>query len=195
LFERRQKLKKRLEKYFFFFRFNARAMGDEAAFKKRKRPQLRQQSDDGADAEGSEASNTADGRGVESQGDEAVNLAADARELQRLRKRASGISAERLMETVDKDAKKAAKEAATAAAAEDPFKLKTGGLVETTFTKQTNALDVDKHMVAYVEQEMKKKRGLVGDGSANAPVDPMDELYKLPEHVQVCLASLVFFFS
>jgi len=49
------------------------------------------------------------------------------------------------------------------------------------FTQQTNALDVDKHMLAYIEENMKKRRG---DGSLDdeleeeRPWDPHEELFK-----------------
>jgi hypothetical protein len=54
-----------------------------------------------------------------------------------------------------------------------------------TFTKQTNALDVDKHMMKYIEEEMKKRRGgEAGDavdtneqsGNYNGDTDILDEL-------------------
>ncbi|KAL7423952.1 hypothetical protein Q5752_001537 [Cryptotrichosporon argae] len=51
------------------------------------------------------------------------------------------------------------------------------------FTQQTNALDVDKHMMAYIETEMAKRRG--ADEAAATPVDaphdPHAELYRLAE--------------
>lgn len=50
--------------------------------------------------------------------------------------------------------------------------------VERQFTQQTNAIDVDKHMVAYVEEQMRLRRG-VSKSPEPAPINPMDELYKL----------------
>ncbi|KAF9089696.1 hypothetical protein BGX29_011913 [Mortierella sp. GBA35] len=53
-----------------------------------------------------------------------------------------------------------------------------------SFTKQTNALSVDKHMMKYIEDEMKKRRGEAGDaeetteqtGNYNGDTDILDEL-------------------
>ncbi|GAA5963590.1 hypothetical protein JCM3765_004334 [Sporobolomyces pararoseus] len=52
------------------------------------------------------------------------------------------------------------------------------------FTGQTNTVDVDKHMMAYIEAELAKKRGeatSTTDASSNKPFDPRDELYKVAE--------------
>ncbi|GAA5873526.1 hypothetical protein JCM3774_000040 [Rhodotorula dairenensis] len=53
------------------------------------------------------------------------------------------------------------------------------------FTGQTNTVDVDKHMLAYIEAELAKKRGpgdeASGDASTSKPFDPRDELYKVAE--------------
>ncbi|GAA5864681.1 hypothetical protein JCM1840_002199 [Sporobolomyces johnsonii] len=54
------------------------------------------------------------------------------------------------------------------------------------FTGQTNTVDVDKHMMAYIEAELQKKRsGLDPSAPAastsNKPYDPRDELYKVAE--------------
>lgn len=56
------------------------------------------------------------------------------------------------------------------------------------FTQQTNALDVDKHMLAYIETELAKKRGIDPTASNNnndndndGYVDPQEELYKIAE--------------
>ncbi|KAJ1975816.1 hypothetical protein H4R34_004195 [Dimargaris verticillata] len=67
-----------------------------------------------------------------------------------------------------------------------------------TFTTQSNALDVDKHMMAYIEQEMKRRRregqgnSSDEDGYEDANTKPLvasrnlhDELYQLPAHLQV----------
>lgn len=37
-----------------------------------------------------------------------------------------------------------------------------------SFTKQTNVLDVDKHMMKYIEEEMKKRRGETGESEDNS---------------------------
>ncbi|GAA6019740.1 hypothetical protein JCM11491_005235 [Sporobolomyces phaffii] len=51
------------------------------------------------------------------------------------------------------------------------------------FTGQTNTVDVDKHMMAYIEAELAKKRGEdpVALAAAQKPYDPRDELYKVAE--------------
>ncbi|BGP29767.1 hypothetical protein JCM10296v2_001512 [Rhodotorula toruloides] len=53
------------------------------------------------------------------------------------------------------------------------------------FTGQTNTVDVDKHMLAYIEAELAKKRGEASssDPSSNPsrPYDPRDELYSVAE--------------
>ena len=57
------------------------------------------------------------------------------------------------------------------------------------FTQQTNALDVDKHMMAYIEENMKLRRGpdaqLDADkntsSSSSKRQDPEEDLYQLPE--------------
>jgi hypothetical protein len=54
-----------------------------------------------------------------------------------------------------------------------------------SFTKQTNALDVDKHMMKYIEEEMKKRKGEAGESEDSskdqareyhADTDILDEL-------------------
>ncbi|KAL5527718.1 hypothetical protein ACEPAG_6519 [Sanghuangporus baumii] len=56
------------------------------------------------------------------------------------------------------------------------------------FTQQTNALDVDKHMMAYIEENIKKRRGERGekieDDQAPKPFDPQEELFRLPEKLK-----------
>jgi len=63
-------------------------------------------------------------------------------------------------------------------------KTKSTGILN-SFTKQTNTLDVDKHMMKYIEEELKKRRGDTGDAEADskeqaqeyhADTDILDEL-------------------
>jgi len=61
-----------------------------------------------------------------------------------------------------------------------------------SFTKQTNALDVDKHMMAYIEEEMRKRRGQKSDAKndhedeePSKPLNPQDELFQAPDHLRV----------
>ncbi|KAG0054088.1 hypothetical protein BGZ83_011972 [Gryganskiella cystojenkinii] len=91
-------------------------------------------------------------------------------ELRKFRQRPAGVAATDLL-VGDTTGKKKKKD--KSAVPEDPWKLSSGGLVEksregenakstgilNSFTKQTNALDVDKHMMKYIEEEMKKRRG------------------------------------
>ncbi|KAL0075007.1 hepatocellular carcinoma-associated antigen 59-domain-containing protein [Phycomyces blakesleeanus] len=124
-------------------------------------------------------------------------------ELRRLRRKHGGIDAEKLFKGTEKPKKKKAQ------TDDDPWKLKSGGLVDQdearsgrkddeegperklrldTFTTQTNTLDVDKHMMEYIEAEMRKIRG---DGDEdeeekkNGMTDIYEELYHLPERLKV----------
>ncbi|KIM91246.1 hypothetical protein PILCRDRAFT_811763 [Piloderma croceum F 1598] len=50
------------------------------------------------------------------------------------------------------------------------------------FTQQTNALDVDKHMMAYIEENLKiRSRPLDPVGDKAGPADPQEELYRVSE--------------
>ncbi|KAI9024365.1 hepatocellular carcinoma-associated antigen 59-domain-containing protein [Phycomyces nitens] len=128
----------------------------------------------------------------------------ELQELRRLRRKHGGIDAEKLFKGTEQAKKK------KPAADDDPWKLKTGGLVDQdearsgrkddeegserklrldTFTTQTNTLDVDKHMMEYIEAEMRKRRG---DGDEdeeekkkNGMTDIYEELYHLPERLKV----------
>ncbi|KAK1924900.1 hepatocellular carcinoma-associated antigen 59-domain-containing protein [Papiliotrema laurentii] len=56
------------------------------------------------------------------------------------------------------------------------------------FTQQTNALDVDKHMLAYIEREMEKRRGQAAQAEAEGRPEPFDmeaELYRLAERYKL----------
>nr|ODN87961.1 hypothetical protein L203_03165 [Cryptococcus depauperatus CBS 7841] len=56
------------------------------------------------------------------------------------------------------------------------------------FTQQTNALDVDKHMMAYIETELAKGRGQHATANASTSeldvFDPQTELFKITEKYQ-----------
>ncbi|KAG2218468.1 hypothetical protein INT45_003012 [Circinella minor] len=137
----------------------------------------------------------------------------DLQELRRLKRRHGGIDVEKL----SKGDKKKKKKDTEKEKPSDPWKLLTGGLVDKdavrkggrpddeegtekklkldTFTTQTNALDVDKHMMSYIEEEMRKRRGEPStrteekeDESGeqkDGPVDIYEELYMLPERLRV----------
>lgn len=90
---------------------------------------------------------------------------------------------------------------------DDPFKLKTGGIVNmkkvkdrnrdmdeddndlnlgTSFSAETNRRDEDADMMKYIETELKKKKGLVEDEEQKVKVkNPEDLLYELPENIRV----------
>ncbi|KAF0464694.1 hepatocellular carcinoma-associated antigen 59-domain-containing protein [Gigaspora margarita] len=132
----------------------------------------------------------------------------DLIELRKLRRRHQGIDAEKLMKG-EARVKKKKKD-------EDPWKLTTGGIVDLeavreaekeeeeeedsaerkimldSFTKQTNALDVDKHMMAFIEDEMRKRRGQISDSKNEVedaehtdPLNPQDELFQAPDHLRI----------
>ncbi|RUS29129.1 hepatocellular carcinoma-associated antigen 59-domain-containing protein [Jimgerdemannia flammicorona] len=129
-------------------------------------------------------------------------------ELRKLRRRPQGIDAQKLSKGDNKGKKKVKK------AVDDPWKLKTGGIVNMddvraaereneegaekglkldTFTKQTNTLDVDKHMMTYIETELKRRRGQSVEPKEEEEEeeeeagfkDIYDELYQVPEHLKV----------
>ncbi|KAF9929878.1 hypothetical protein FBU30_001127 [Linnemannia zychae] len=120
-------------------------------------------------------------------------------ELRKYRQRPAGVAAVDLL-VGDTSGKKKKKDKIIAT---DPWKLLSGGgLVDmdevrrkedgestesgmmSTFTKQTNVLNVDKHMMKYIDDEMKKRRGeadVVEDtndksGDYNPDIDILDEL-------------------
>ncbi|CAG8507706.1 13082_t:CDS:10 [Ambispora leptoticha] len=134
----------------------------------------------------------------------------DLIELRKYRRRPQGIDVEKLSKG-DVKLKKKKKD-------DDPWKLNSGGLVDIeavkaakeeeeeetgeqrkimldSFTKQTNALDIDKHMMAFIEEEMRKRRG--GQQSTtlsknedeveanNKPLNPEDELFQPPDHLRI----------
>ncbi|KAF7981702.1 hypothetical protein HWV62_32276 [Athelia sp. TMB] len=50
------------------------------------------------------------------------------------------------------------------------------------FTGQTNALDVDKHMMAYIEENLTVRgRPIESEKDKSGPIDPQDELYRVSE--------------
>lgn len=64
----------------------------------------------------------------------------------------------------------------------------------TNFTGQTNALAVEKHMMAYIETELAKRKGggQVDAMAELAKLDPHDELYRIAEKYQVDQRPCVF---
>lgn len=128
-----------------------------------------------------------------------------AKELQKIRRRQNGVNAAAL---------------ATGAKVtkldemvmdKDPFKMKTGGLINmksvkdrnrdrtyedidrdvtnlgSTFSQETNRRDEDAELTAYIEQELKRIKGKEDQHQENAPkvISAEDQLYQLPEHLQI----------
>ncbi|EJF62350.1 hepatocellular carcinoma-associated antigen 59-domain-containing protein [Dichomitus squalens] len=126
---------------------------------------------------------------------------ADLIELRKLRKAREGIDAAKLTKGDVKKKRKRPKEAE-----EEAYGLRPGAStqdkeddedVEDTeakarrvvrtnnFTQQTNALDVDKHMMAYIEENMKLRRGAKDDDKKDeGPADPYAELFRLTKAAQ-----------
>ncbi|KAJ8339162.1 hypothetical protein SKAU_G00359480 [Synaphobranchus kaupii] len=126
----------------------------------------------------------------------------EAKEVQSLRKRQSGVSVAALLvgEKLPLDAEE-----------DDPFKLKTGGVVDmkkvkdrnrdmteedtdlnlgTSFSAETNRRDEDADMMKYIETELKKKKGLVETEEKKVKVkNAEDQLYELPENINVSSAK------
>ncbi|EXX67490.1 hypothetical protein RirG_113910 [Rhizophagus irregularis DAOM 197198w] len=126
-------------------------------------------------------------------------------ELRKYRKRPQGIDAEKLSKGETK-AKKKKKDDKIAASDldeldeigenekddEDEEEVQKKKIMLDSFTKQTNALDVDKHMMAYIEEEMRKRRGKKSDAKnehedeePSKPLNPQDELFQAPDHLRV----------
>ncbi|XP_065123253.1 splicing factor C9orf78 homolog [Paramisgurnus dabryanus] len=124
----------------------------------------------------------------------------EAKELQSLRKRQHGVSITALLvgEKLPLEAE----------LEDDPFKLKTGGVVDmkkvkdrnrdmtadendlnlgTSFSAETNRRDEDADMMKYIETELKKKKGMVeAEEQSKVKVkNPEDLLYELPENIRV----------
>ncbi|KAG1959113.1 telomere length and silencing protein 1 homolog [Pimephales promelas] len=123
----------------------------------------------------------------------------EAKELQSLRKRQHGVSIATLLvgEKLPLEAE----------LEDDPFKLKTGGVVDmkkvkdrnrdmtadendlnlgTSFSAETNRRDEDADMMKYIETELKKKKGMVEAEVQKVKVkNPEDLLYELPESIRV----------
>jgi len=59
------------------------------------------------------------------------------------------------------------------------------------FTQQTNALDVDKHMMAYIEENIKARQGpsQPAESSTISSFDPHDELFRIDERYKIQMKS------
>ncbi|XP_076454606.1 splicing factor C9orf78-like [Babylonia areolata] len=130
------------------------------------------------------------------------NKLEDIRALQKLRGRQNGVSAASL--ALGKKVDKA--EDVTDA---DPFKMKTGGIVDmkalkrqpltgevaeaigTSFAAETNRRDEDAEMLKYVEEQVAKKKGHLKEEGKEKTVTkrPEDFLYELPDHLKVSTST------
>ncbi|KAI4520898.1 hepatocellular carcinoma-associated antigen 59-domain-containing protein [Schizophyllum commune] len=128
-------------------------------------------------------------------GDEKLSLA-DLIELRKLRKHQEGIDAQKLSRGDRKKRKRTAPEeqgGLRKGAVIDPLEdeeteegktAKARRVVRNNnFTQQTNALDVDKHMIAYIEQNLKVRSRPLDeeDEKKQEPLDPQEALYHLSD--------------
>ncbi|KAK0499736.1 hepatocellular carcinoma-associated antigen 59-domain-containing protein [Armillaria luteobubalina] len=157
--------------------------------KKKSRPQPRVR----------EVSPESEDKEIEEEGDEKLPLS-DLIELRRLRKLRQGIDATKLNKGDTKKKRKLPVEGV-----QEQGGLRKGAVVDpeeeddeerdararrvvraNNFTQQTNALDVDKHMMAYIEENL-KIRSHPRDESEdkNKPMDPQEALYHISDRWKV----------
>ncbi|KAJ7591537.1 hepatocellular carcinoma-associated antigen 59-domain-containing protein [Mycena floridula] len=119
------------------------------------------------------------------EGDDQLPIA-DLLELRKLRRSRQGIDATKLNKGDTKRKKRPRDDGivdegglrkGTGAGDEDEEKAKKA-IRSTNFTQQTNALDVDKHMMAYIEENL-KIRSRPKDEATAKPVDPQDALFEI----------------
>ncbi|GAW01033.1 hypothetical protein LENED_002601 [Lentinula edodes] len=133
----------------------------------------------------------------EEQEEEKLPLA-DLLELRKLKKLRQGIDAVKLSKGVTKKKRKRTKEEEE----EEQGGLRKGAAVDedeeedkdakarrvvraNNFTQQTNALDVDKHMMAYIEENLKIRSRPREEGDKSKPLDPQEALYQVPDRWKV----------
>ncbi|KAM4662046.1 splicing factor C9orf78 homolog [Discoglossus pictus] len=127
----------------------------------------------------------------------------EAKEVQSLRKRQNGVSASALLV-----GEKLPEETTLA---DDPFKIKSGGMVDmkklkdrgkekigdeedlnlgTSFSAETNRRDEDADMMKYIETELKKRKGIVENEEKKVkPKSAEDCLYELPDNINISSAK------
>ncbi|KFQ99345.1 Uncharacterized protein C9orf78, partial [Opisthocomus hoazin] len=127
----------------------------------------------------------------------------EAKEVQSLRRRPNGVSAVALLvgEKLQEEA----------TLVDDPFKIKSGGMVDmkklkergkdrineeedlnlgTSFSAETNRRDEDADMMKYIETELKKRKGIVENEEQKVKLkNAEDSLYELPENIRVSSAK------
>lgn len=137
----------------------------------------------------------------DSETEQVVTTLEEAKEIQKLRKRQHGVSAEELGQVKVAKVEQKAKD--------DPFKMNTGGFIDMKalkhkvmsggdaeeedeqigkkFAAETNRRDEDADMLKYVEIEMAKRKGFVQEEEEKSKQvsNPEDALYELPEHLKV----------
>ncbi|XP_065286448.1 splicing factor C9orf78 [Dermacentor albipictus] len=140
-----------------------------------------------------------DGSRSDGEDDISREILQDTKEIQKLRKRPNGVSVIGL----NLGKKLTAKEELVI---DDPFKLKTGGMIDmkalkgkrvtmeeldavnlgNTFSVETNQRDEDADMMKYIEEELAKRRGRVQEPQPKPqkPVDEKDVLFHVPEHLR-----------
>lgn len=123
----------------------------------------------------------------------------DTKEIQKLRKRPNGVSVIGL----NLGKKLTPKEELVI---DDPFKLKTGGMIDmkalkgkrvtmeeldavnlgNTFSVETNQRDEDADMMKYIEEELAKRRGQIEEPQPKlqSTLDEKDVLFHVPEHLR-----------
>ncbi|KAI9068453.1 hypothetical protein FKP32DRAFT_1608877 [Trametes sanguinea] len=131
---------------------------------------------------------------TQEQGEEKLDIA-DLIELRKLRKAREGIDITKLSKGDVKKKRKRVKEEEVVAGlrpgasvdhdddeAEDT-ETKTRKVVRANnFTQQTNTLDVDKHMMAYIEENMKKRKGAPEEPKKEeGRADPLAEVLRITE--------------
>ncbi|KAL1946444.1 hypothetical protein VTO73DRAFT_14548 [Trametes versicolor] len=130
----------------------------------------------------------------ESQEDEKLDIS-DLIELRKLRKAREGIDVGKLSKGEVKKKRKRPKEEDVVAGLrpgvshdndedeEEDAEAKARKVVrENNFTHQTNALDVDKHMMAYIEENMKLRRGTQDESKKDdGQADPYAEVFRITE--------------
>ncbi|PPR02645.1 hypothetical protein CVT24_002128 [Panaeolus cyanescens] len=117
-------------------------------------------------------------------------------ELRKLRKAREGIDVAKLNKGDEKKKRKRPREeqgglkkgAAEEEEEEESAEVKTRRLIRSNnFTQQTNALDVDKHMMAYIEENLKIRSRPKEDDDEKEPValDPQEALYNIADRWKV----------
>ncbi|KAJ7126417.1 hepatocellular carcinoma-associated antigen 59-domain-containing protein [Mycena crocata] len=114
----------------------------------------------------------------------------DLIELRKLRKARQGIDAAKLSKGDARKAKKRPREeeeAERGARDDEERDARARRVVRNNnFTQQTNALDVDKHMMAYIEDNLKVRgRPRDEDDSKTGPADPQEALYRIADRWKV----------